>query len=101
MNRSTLSLVGACLMCFLVPTVAEAGLLRHGKADICIGVDHASKKPGADLKQFPCDGSLNQRWTRNLVNKKSELRAGAARVAHDTQLEQVACGNVHVFSAGD
>jgi hypothetical protein len=148
MNRSTLFLIGACLTCFLAPAAAEAGLLRHGKADLCIGVDHASKtkgadiklfrcdgrinqqwdaqpvergfynyvnknsgmcmgvnhaskKPGADLKQFPCDGSLNQKWTRNLVNKKSELCVGADRVAHDTQLEQVRCGNVHVFSAGD
>lgn len=67
-------------MCFLAPYEAEARLLQNSKADYCIGVDHVSTKDGADIKQFGCDNSENQKWTFETcegapctVNKKSGL----------------------------
>jgi len=31
-------------------------------SNMCLGVDGASTANGAQLKQFPCDGSVNQQW---------------------------------------
>lgn len=32
------------------------------KSELCVGVNHSSTADGAQLKQFPCDGRLNQFW---------------------------------------
>jgi hypothetical protein len=70
MNRRTL--VWAGLACGLglgtvayaepLPPVGQVITFRNTKSDRCIGVDHASTKNGALVKQFTCDGSLNQKW---------------------------------------
>jgi len=57
---------------------------RNEKSDLCMGVDHASTDPGANLKQFTCDGAANQRWEKLNAgvdkdywrNKKSKLCIG-------------------------
>jgi hypothetical protein len=35
---------------------------KNVNSSLCIGVDGASTANGAQLKQFGCDGSLNQQW---------------------------------------
>lgn len=35
---------------------------RNKKSEMCIGVDRASKEPGANMQQFPCDNAANQSW---------------------------------------
>jgi hypothetical protein len=35
---------------------------RNLSSGFCIGVNGASRSPGAQLKQFPCDNRLNQHW---------------------------------------
>ncbi|RKG65485.1 hypothetical protein D7V80_23105 [Corallococcus sp. CA054B] len=72
-------LLGAGALCLLAPYGAEARLLKSAQGGYCIGVDPASKKDGADIKLFKCDGKPNQQWTRkpvstgvyNFVNQQS------------------------------
>jgi len=35
---------------------------QNVNSNMCLGVDGASTANGAQLKQFPCDGTLNQEW---------------------------------------
>jgi hypothetical protein len=37
-------------------------VIHNVKSRGCIGVDRASKANGAQLKQFRCDGAVNQQW---------------------------------------
>jgi alpha-L-fucosidase 2 len=71
--------------------------------ELCLGVDRASIYPGAAVKQFPCDRSLNQTWRvsrtvhtsgfRPLVNVKSNLCLGVSGggTTHGADLMQFAC----------
>jgi hypothetical protein len=36
--------------------------LVNDKSELCMGVDNGSTSPGADIRQFQCDGTLNQKW---------------------------------------
>lgn len=37
-------------------------VLHNANSSLCIGIDRASTANGAQLKQFRCDGAINQKW---------------------------------------
>ena len=68
------------------------------KSKKCIGVDGASTKLGADIRQFGCDGSANQTWKplvdQNLVrfrNVKSRYCLGVH--SSERMLKQFECND--------
>ncbi|MFP2926424.1 RICIN domain-containing protein [Pyxidicoccus sp. 3LG] len=102
MKRSILILLWASALSFLAPSVADARLFKNSKAaDICIGVDNASKKDDADIKLFKCDGKPNQQWTAdevepgifNIVNDKSDKCMGVdhAKTTPGADIKQFGC----------
>jgi hypothetical protein len=36
--------------------------LVNANSELCMGVDRGSGDPGAEIRQFPCDGAVNQKW---------------------------------------
>ncbi len=76
--------------------------LKNENSKMCMGVDDASKLSGASIRQFPCDGSENQKWhdQKNpapdyvlLINEKSSKCIGVDRASREdeAQLKQFDC----------
>ena len=58
----------------LTPTTAEHGetgyvTIKNWKSQKCMGVNHGSPVPGADIRQFKCDNRANQKWKLNTVTR--------------------------------
>jgi hypothetical protein len=41
---------------------------------LCLGVDHGSDDPGADVRLFPCDNKPNQRWKFEQLGKHYRIK---------------------------
>lgn len=101
MKRSTRLLLGAGALCLLSPYGAQARLLKNTEGDYCMGVNHGSKKDGADIKVSQCENKPQQQWAARplsqgaytLVNEKSGKCMGVshARTTPGADIQQFEC----------
>ncbi len=81
-----------------LPPRGEVLTFKNSKSKRCMGVDRASKKNGALVKQFNCDGSTNQQWrvvgrfTLQNVNSGKCLGVDRASVKPGANIGQYNCG---------
>lgn len=80
-----------------LPPKGEVLTFENQKSELCMGVDRASKKNGALVKQFPCDGRPNQQWrvvgrfTLQNVNSGKCLGVDRASVKPGANIGQYDC----------